>query len=65
MIYREVEVQLHSFLTSALDGKVVSFKSWSLYPEEKGPWHPVNMRAGQPHSWFKHSGEWGHLLSLP
>jgi hypothetical protein len=41
-----VEIKLHPFSTSALDG-VVSFTHRSLYPHGKSPSYPLDRRLGE------------------
>jgi hypothetical protein len=36
-----VEVEFHSFLTSALNGMLVNALTWTLYPREKASVHTV------------------------
>jgi hypothetical protein len=56
---REV-VQLHSFLTLALDG-IGQLHALELYLWGKNPWYPLNMR---PQSWCQHFGEQINFLPL-
>jgi hypothetical protein len=46
----EMEVYLHVFLTSALNGGVVSFTPRPLHPRGKSPWHSLVRRIGGPPS---------------
>jgi len=43
-----VEVQLHTFLTSALLGWVVSFAPWPLYRRGRSRRYPLDRRLGGP-----------------
>jgi hypothetical protein len=53
-----------SFLTTALNGGVVSFKLCPLYPHGNGP--PVlTIMLSRPQSWSGHCDEEKNLLSLP
>jgi hypothetical protein len=54
-----VEVYLHAFLTSALDGSrwVVRFTPRPLYPHGKGPCYPLDRRLSGPQSRSGHGGE--------
>jgi hypothetical protein len=45
----ESEVQLHAFLTWALDGG-----EWSPYPQEKSPRYPLDRRLSGPQSRYDH-----------
>ena len=60
---RGLEVQLHSFLTSVLDGG-----EWSTYTGRfilrKEPWYPLNRRMIGPHSRSGRFGEEENLFSL-
>jgi hypothetical protein len=60
--YWGVEVQLHAFLTSALDGG-----EWSpLYPQGKSPWFPLDRRLSGLQSCSGHSGkERGSYIFIP
>jgi hypothetical protein len=48
--YKEVEVQVHSFLTSSLEvgSGTVRFRHQSLSPRCEEPQHPLNRRLGSP-----------------
>jgi hypothetical protein len=51
--YWGVEVQLHAFLTSALDGG-----EWSVSrPQGKSPWYPLDRRLGGPQGRSGRGGE--------
>jgi hypothetical protein len=39
-----VELQVHTFLNSALDGGEWSASRWQLYPHGKSPWYPLDRR---------------------
>jgi hypothetical protein len=59
--YWEMEIQLHAFLTSALDGG-----EWSvLYPQGKSPWHPLDRRLGGPQSRAERGNEEKNFKPLP
>ena len=60
-----VEVQLHSFLTSALDGSVWSVYARPLDPRGKSPRYPMNKRLGEPMSRSGLFGKEKNLLPLP
>jgi hypothetical protein len=49
--YWGVEVYLHAFLASAVDG------SESLYPRGKSRRYPLDNKKGGPQSWSGRSGE--------
>jgi hypothetical protein len=47
--YGWVEIQLHAFLTSALeDGEWSTSRSDRFIPKVKGPWYTLNMRLCWP-----------------
>jgi len=48
MTYREAEVQLHWFLTCALDGDKQSTPRSSRFNPSEEPRRPLNMRLGGP-----------------
>jgi hypothetical protein len=54
--YAGVDVQIHIFLTSALD-RVVSFTPRSLYPPGKSLRYPLDRRLGEPQSRCGRRGE--------
>jgi hypothetical protein len=63
--YGRMEVQLHTFLISALDGH-----EWSVSrPGRLSPWkeprYPLNMRLGGPQSRCGHDGEDTNSVPLP
>jgi hypothetical protein len=49
-----VEVQLHSFVTSALDRDEWSVSHHGRFTPVKRPWYPVKRRLGKPQSWSGH-----------
>jgi hypothetical protein len=63
--YVGVEVWLHSFFTSVLDGREWSTSSPSCFSSVKEPQCPLNRRLGEPQSQFRHFEEWKNLLLLP
>jgi len=44
--YRGVEVEFHSFLTSAGDGGELSVSHWLLHPSRKEPLVCIDLEAG-------------------
>jgi hypothetical protein len=46
-MHAAVDVQMHVFLTSAIVGGVISFKSLPLYPWRKSPAYPFDRRLGK------------------
>jgi hypothetical protein len=46
--YGGVEVELHEFLTLALDGDVVSFRLRALHPRENDPRNPLDGGSACP-----------------
>ena len=63
--YEGVEVWLHSFFTSVLDGSELSTSSPGHFFSVKEPQCPLNKRLGDPQSQFGHFEEWKNLLFLP
>jgi hypothetical protein len=59
--HRGLEVQLHSFLTSVLNGGEWATYSGRFTPE---PWYPLNRRVSGPHSRSGRFGEEENLFSL-
>jgi hypothetical protein len=56
--YERVAIELHAFLTSALDGGVRSAsRPGALPPEERAPRYPLDRRLGGPQSRSGHGGE--------
>jgi hypothetical protein len=53
------------FSTSTLDGGVVSFTSWLLYPRRKDPQYPFDRRLSGPQNRSGGYGEEKNLLPLP
>jgi hypothetical protein len=51
--------------TWTLDGGVVSFTPWPLYPRRKCLQYPLNRRLGGPQSRLERRGEEKNLLPLP
>jgi hypothetical protein len=43
-----MDVYLHTFLTSVLDGGEWSASHWPLYYWGKSPWYPMDRRLGGP-----------------
>jgi hypothetical protein len=61
-----VEIYIHAFLTSALDGS--GFNSFTLrliYHQVKIPWYPLDRRPGETQSWPGRSGEEKNSHPLP
>jgi hypothetical protein len=54
--YREVEVRLYSFLTSAIDGMSCEHRTSAASFPENNPGPPVNWRLGGPQSGSGHFG---------
>jgi hypothetical protein len=52
-----VEVQLHTFLTPALDGGEWSAHPLAAFSQEKSPQYPLDRRQGGPQSWCGCGGE--------
>jgi len=52
-----MEVELHAFLTSAIDGAEFSFTPRPLYPRGKSPWYPLVRRVAWPQSRSGSDGE--------
>jgi hypothetical protein len=48
--YKGMEVQLHTFLTSALKGGKGGFHAPTALPPGKESWYPLNMRIGGNHT---------------
>jgi hypothetical protein len=64
--YWGVEVQLHAFLNSALDGGEKSVVSSSFTPHpDKEPLVPLDRRLGRPQSRSGHSGKEKNSQPLP
>jgi hypothetical protein len=63
--YRGAEVQLHSSLTSVLDGGKWSTSHPGWFTPRKEPQYPLNMKLGGPQSWSGHYREEKNLLLLP
>jgi hypothetical protein len=59
------EVQLHSFLTSALDGGQWSTARSGSFTLEKETRYPLNRTLGVPHSRSRRFGGKKRLLLLP
>jgi hypothetical protein len=53
----EIEVQLHSFLTSALDEGVWLTSGPGRFTPRKIPQQPFNRGLGEPQNWYGHFGE--------
>jgi len=63
--YEGVESQLHSFLTSALDGgEWFNLRLVCFAPGER-TWHPISGRLIGPRRWFGRVGEQKNLMPLP
>jgi len=61
----EVKVQLHSFLTCALDGgEWLTLRLVCFAPGER-TWHPFSRRLVGPWRWFWGIGELKNLMPLP
>jgi hypothetical protein len=59
------EVQVHSFLASALRGNKWSTACPSPFTLRKNSRYPLNKREGGPYSQSGHFGEEKNLMSLP
>jgi hypothetical protein len=60
-MYGGVDVQIHVFLTSALDGGEQSASRSSHFTPGKEPPVPMDRRMGEPHS---HSGQYAKVKIL-
>jgi hypothetical protein len=64
--YGGVEVELHAFLTSALDvGKWVASRPGRFTPGETAPLYPLDKRLGGPQSRSGRGSEEKEVLPLP
>jgi hypothetical protein len=54
---RGVEVSLHSFVTTALNGCDWSASHPGSFTPRKEPWYPQNMKLGGPNSWSECFGK--------
>jgi hypothetical protein len=59
------ELQVQSFLATALRGDKWSTSCPSQFTLRKNPQYPLNKKVGGPYSWSGHSGEEKNLTSLP
>jgi len=59
-----VEVQLHSVITSALDGDEWSVSHHGCFTPVKRPWYSLKRRLGKPQSQSGHFIEEIHTLLL-
>jgi hypothetical protein len=55
MMYRGVEVQLHTFLTSALYGDEWLDSCPVHFTHRKEPWYIFDRKLGGPQSWSGHN----------
>ena len=62
--YGGVDVQVHSFLTSVLDGRGW-FSRFGRFTRGKKSRYPLNMRLGGPKTQSEHFAEKNNLLPLP
>jgi hypothetical protein len=61
-----VDVQLHAFLTSALDGGELSASRPGRFTSQgKSPWYPLDRRLGEPQSRSGRGGEEKNSQSPP
>jgi hypothetical protein len=64
-MYGKVEVQLHMFLTLALDGGEWSASCPCFFIPGKESWYPTDRRLGGPQRWFGHDGKEEKSLPCP